>query len=428
MLEGYITVLFETFILKVFFDTFLKQPNLPDKRTYSLFFLISIINFALSTLLSEYFFIKEIGVILATFFILLLYKRGNWKKILTLTVIFYGILIITDYITLFIEYTVYGEAEIALEETGILIILLDKIVLLLLVLILKAIFDRSEVAVLEDKDWIKMSVFPLFSIGMIVAMLSQEKYGMTERLGELFLIIAFGLVAINVVMFVILRDILARETFIRDAQIYTIETQNKLNHYKTLSKSIEKQRSISHEYKNQLNVIQGLCNRNNIDELKIYLEEINGKVREDLDRIDTHHSIVNTVINEKYSEALSLGIAFVCKIGDMSTLTMEDKDIVTLLSNILNNAIEACKKVETKKIIKLKFVCEEKAVILSCKNSYDGNIRKRDGELVTTKSNRSKEHGYGLKNIIQIVEKYDGDYVIQPGEKDFLIAISFRQR
>ena len=50
---------------------------------------------------------------------------------------------------------------------------------------------------------------------------------------------------------------------------------------------------------------------------------------------------------------------FVFKVNDLSKIVIEDEDLVVILANLLNNAIEACEKCEEKKTIKLKFVIEE---------------------------------------------------------------------
>ncbi len=109
---------------------------------------------------------------------------------------------------------------------------------------------------------------------------------------------------------------------------------------------VQDQRKLSHEYKNQITCIQALCETGEYDKLKEYLGQINGEVLHDLDYIDTNHVFVNAVLNAKYQEAAERDILFVCKINDLSGVTMNSSDLVVLLSNLLNNAIEACEKCE----------------------------------------------------------------------------------
>lgn len=164
-----------------------------------------------------------------------------------------------------------------------------------------------------------------------------------------------------------------------------------------------------------------------INELKKYLAEINGEIEHDMDCIETNHHIINTVINQKYYESASKGILFLCKINDMSKINMKNKDIALLLSNLLNNAIEACEKIEGQKYIKIKLILKNNKLILSVKNSYDGKLCRINNQLATLKETDTESHGYGLKNVIKVVKDSDGDYVIKTTDSEFYISIYIPQ-
>ena len=94
------------------------------------------------------------------------------------------------------------------------------------------------------------------------------------------------------------------------------------------------------------------------------------------------------------------------KVNDLSSITISDEDIVVLLSNLLNNAIEACEK-SKEKMLKMKFVIEDNQIILSVKNSIADMPVRIDGELVSTKKDQEESHGIGLKNITEVIENDD---------------------
>ena len=104
-------------------------------------------------------------------------------------------------------------------------------------------------------------------------------------------------------------------------------------------------------------------------------------------------------------------------------ITVEDEDLVVILANLLNNAIEACEKCEEKKTIKLKFVIEENLIVLSVKNTCSHSIIYSGNEIKTSKKDEPEMHGIGIKNIIQIVEKYNGEYVIKNENNEFSFSI-----
>lgn len=133
--------------------------------------------------------------------------------------------------------------------------------------------------------------------------------------------------------------------------------------------------------------------------------------------------IVNAILNTKYQEAISKHIVFVFKVNDLSRIGIDDEDLVVVLANLLNNAIEACEKCEEKKIIKFKFMVEDELIILSVKNTYNQPLVYDNDEIRTSKTVEPEAHGVGIKNIIPIVEKYEGEYVIQHNEMEFYFSL-----
>ena len=104
---------------------------------------------------------------------------------------------------------------------------------------------------------------------------------------------------------------------------------------------------------------------------------------------------------------------------------MEELDIILLLSNLFNNAIEALKECENEKILRIKLELKRGEFLISVQNSFEGD-RKKNGEIYTTTKKKDAElHGYGMKNIQDIVKKYDGifEYKVYEDHLIFMISI-----
>ena len=78
-----------------------------------------------------------------------------------------------------------------------------------------------------------------------------------------------------------------------------------------------------------------------------YVAELTGNIHKSADYVDANHMVVNVVLNQKYREAMEKGITMLITIGDLSKLALKEEDTVTLLVNLLDNAIEACEKQKT---------------------------------------------------------------------------------
>lgn len=153
------------------------------------------------------------------------------------------------------------------------------------------------------------------------------------------------------------------------------------------------------------------------------MNTVSGTMIKENDAIDTNHKIVNAILNTKYHEAVNKNILFVVRVNDLSGLEMAEEDVVTILSNLLNNAIEACEQCKDRRIIKIKFEIEDDMVIISVKNTYNQPVVRKNGEIKTTKTVMPENHGIGIKNIIRVIEKYKGDYVIKDEDNQFYFAI-----
>lgn len=73
--------------------------------------------------------------------------------------------------------------------------------------------------------------------------------------------------------------------------------------------------------------------------------------------------------------------------------------------------------------MKMKFVKEKNSIIISVKNTYDGKIEMKDGEIQTSKKYEKDEHGIGIKNMIDIIKKYKGSYVIRNDNDEFCFSM-----
>ncbi len=60
----------------------------------------------------------------------------------------------------------------------------------------------------------------------------------------------------------------------------------------------------------------------------------------------------------------------------------------------------------------MKLVREKDHFIISVKNTYDGMLAIENGKIRTLKEDETEEHGIGIKNIVDVITKYQGSYVI----------------
>lgn len=293
---------------------------------------------------------------------------------------------------------------------GNIVEVLAQIIDLFLIVIL-CWFYKKYVGKLSETKWEKIGYYPIFALVVIMAismMLGEDSTNVWYT--SLVAVAGFGI--INIFYFYFVANSLKKEAEMQRLQLLHEQTENQMSMYQHMQKSYEQQRRYLHDYKNQLNCIQGMLSCGKTEETIHYIAGLTGSLRKHADHVNTNHTVVNVVLNQKYQEAWEKGITMTMAVSDLSELAMEEEDIVTLLVNLLDNAIEACEKLDEHKVIQFKMVIEEGQLILSIKNPVKETVLIKDKRVVTDKKDAIR-HGIGLMNIDSVIRKNQGTSVVK---------------
>ena len=229
-------------------------------------------------------------------------------------------------------------------------------------------------------------------------------------LGIIFLGVYYdGTVAggIGALIFVLLEYLLQR--IMKREEDKTIIYQNKLmkqqmdeieNIYMTM-------RGWRHDYHNHLQSLKGYLSLNKVEQMENYLNEL----ETDLDSIDTlYHSgnlQLDSILNAKLAIAEKGQIRIHCDASIPPQLHVSDLDLCVILGNLLDNAIESCRKIKDpdERFIRVYIGILKKQLYISITNATSETVKQRTDHYFTTKRG---DHGHGLKRVDQVVKKYDG--------------------
>ncbi len=423
-LQNILLTVFEILCYKIFFETF-------GKKRYKIWIniiqivLLSGCSFLVVYVLANNFIARQIVIIIVFSAFMFLHIKISFQKAAILTILFQGLLLAVDYFVFSINSKLFSNNDIIKElyyVEGVLVVLLGKIILFLCVLIIRKQFGKKTTEMLVDTEWLRFLFFPVFTIAVISAMLSVFGHVETSGQANVLLLIAFGVAGMNIVVFYLIIDIIEREMKLYENKVFRMQVKNQANMYRSISENFDSQKRKTHEYKNQIICIESLVANKQYADLEEYVQSIYGNLNKELDTINTNNVIVNAILNTKYQEAIEKGIVFVFRINDLSDLKISDDDIVIILSNLLNNAIEACENCIDKKIIKLKFIKED-TIVIAVKNTFNHELHYENREIKTTKLTKEDEHGVGIKNVIRVIEKYGGSYVIKDLDREFIFSI-----
>ena len=403
-----------------------RQVFIKYKLLYYLLFIFSSVTW--SYILIDKMFIR-ILVVTATYF-LFTYISLKTKPLYALTIgtFVMNCIVILEFAILLLVINTglfrWVDAEKYPEITQAFMTILEIVILAVLSVIAGKYKGTLAITktIISTREWLAIFVISLVSeVLVIITIAKSELLDMQKKDFSITLVcIAISFLYMAIIIFFTKSAKRQRHILESDAILERVKNETAL--YRSISESLEKQRRRSHEFDNKIAAIKGMLEQGKIQELCDYVNVIDSEKTNAQKEFNTNNVIVNAILSIKYEEMQSKGIAFVMKLGDLSELKMSDEDIVILLSNLLNNAIEASENTE-EKIVKFKFAIEDGKIILSVKNTYDRKPNEVSGELLTTKLDKMEEHGIGLKNVKEVVVMNKGIDVIDFDEKWFSVSI-----
>ncbi|MCM1044126.1 MAG: GHKL domain-containing protein [Candidatus Gastranaerophilales bacterium] len=387
--------LIEALSCKIFCDVFLQKKDDSGKWKSLLYFGMLLAGFMAIALFSFHSYIwKALATIIVISVVTYLQYKGNWLQIIFLSIGYYGLLVCIDRIMILVF------------PVTIVVALLSKAVLFLLIILFsKTLKPKGSLNLITNKEWLHFLFFPMITVICMTA------FAVEGGSGYALLIVSFALIFSNYLVFYMIRDVVAQEKEIQEMLVSQERIRNQLNMHRQIESVYEEQRKKAHEFKNSMNCLHGLLKTKNYREAEAYIEKINHNWIEEIDYINTNHAVINSVLNQKIKYAKKKGIPILFVVNNLENVRMADTDLVTLLSNLLDNAIEACEKIATgSKVIKMRFVDENGKVVISVRNPVAEPLKYQGDTLVTSKKEEAV-HGIGLVNIQNVVSKYGGENI-----------------
>lgn len=172
-------------------------------------------------------------------------------------------------------------------------------------------------------------------------------------------------------------------------------------------KQYDEIRRIRHDMKHAYAVIQTLLSEGRTEEIFDFIQKNASLIAGVEIFIDVGSDIINSLLNAKLSEAKRRGINIICNV-DISLTGIDEADICSLLGNMIDNAAEACEKCgEGKRLIEVTMKSFEDKYLFEVSNSVAENVFENNSALDTTKEEKEL-HGFGVKSIQSVAEKYNG--------------------
>ena len=236
------------------------------------------------------------------------------------------------------------------------------------------------------------------------------------------LIITVIILVINILFF-LFQDYLSAiyEEKLQSA-LHTQEREYYFSQCQLMQQSAEQVKSMRHDMKLHLATTTDFIKTGKVSEAGDYLKSLLGDIDKGEVYSDTGNIAVDSIINFKLKDVVERNIQTDVDVFVPPTLNIEVADIVTILGNLLDNALEAMAKVEDKQI-RLTITSNKGNVLMKIENTFDGVVKYIKGEKAIATRKEVGDHGHGLKNIRKSVEKYNGHVEIDHRDNVFSVGI-----
>lgn len=165
-----------------------------------------------------------------------------------------------------------------------------------------------------------------------------------------------------------------------------------------------------HNMVHYLKVIRELAYEKKNQEICDIVEKLSGKLNRETIYEYSHHKMLNTILSEYDSKAKKAGIHFDVYVEPGCVLEqIQDVDLITMLGNILDNAITATSQKENEPSIRVRIFMQRngKLCVMKVVNDFIGKLKEENGKLLSTKK-EAGIHGFGIVSVSKIAEQYGG--------------------
>lgn len=195
----------------------------------------------------------------------------------------------------------------------------------------------------------------------------------------------------------------------QSAELQAIKLQNRFaaESARQIRASIHQVRSLKHELRHHIQAMEALYQAGDYARLGVYLADLAGEKDALPPLYYAQNFLANAILAGRLGPAQAQGIRVECSANLPESLPIADGDLCTLLSNLLDNAVEACQRLpaEADRFVSLSITLRRELLLITCSNSAPPHAG--DGSLSTAKPDPAS-HGLGIPAMGRVAEKYDG--------------------
>ena len=237
----------------------------------------------------------------------------------------------------------------------------------------------------------------------------------------LYIFISIVCIVVDLAMFYVIDDINKKAALEAAAEFYKNQLSMQLSLYENFSAYGENLRQTKQELVESLSQAQQSLKSRDYSSAEKMLEPL----PQELEKLRTisycEHRIVNALLFVKQRKMKQYGISFDCRVRLAEDCFVESSHLCRILSNLLDNAIEACREIPNAEI-HLTCIPVKNTLLIKTANPVSGSIPiQKNGFPASTK--KEPGHGKGLASVKEIAQHYNGSLQVQTDSRFFRATV-----
>lgn len=335
--------------------------------------------------------------------------RISFKSALFHSAILTVIMIATELIVETIFSVIYNDFVFAFMDSQlqnalkfIVFAVLSKLLMLMTVKLISSFYSyKKNNAIGDMKRTYLISLVPmLISLFIVLFFHIAAHYQLPRWLVLVIFVLCLVSLAICCFIYVYMIKIQRDENELLTLQAEQRKNEMDIQYLNLLEERNHAMQILTHDYKNHLYAIRNLSGSEQTE----YIDRVADELQSSRTSCHSGNHTLDIIINKYVTECAMRNVTFEFEVKITNLSTVSDYDLVTILGNLLDNALEASQQSEAKAIsFKTNKINTYDSFVIT--NSCD---TPPDKDLKTTKQNK-KLHGVGLKSVTKTLKQYGGE-------------------
>ncbi len=285
------------------------------------------------------------------------------------------------------------------------------------------LFVYLGIRVLKKQSWVEEPVQRRLS-GLYLTVLTLlsvilTAFGQMSLQYEFLFLICLGLVISVMIYFALLAIFNAR---LAQANQTVLQMKMEQERADALMESYQAQRRLTHEFTNHMDAVNFYLNKGDAAGAREYLASVAQRISAGTSVVNTHNPLLDALLSRAYHSASEKEIMMNFDLCDLRQFPLSNTDMVTVISNLLDNAIRAAAQADPPQInVRIKQMDGE--YVVSVRNRVREDVPLHGDELPAS-TKQEPGHGVGLANVRSVLVRYGGEYAISCKDRWFCFTFT----